>query len=103
MLVQDGKTGFMGFGGLSESMGNAFGYVPKSIGDEGDEHSIDSELRMLMRKMGKKDTITRLKVRRPSDADKYHNDLIKPPPLNKPPSYRAHLLSNKPPPSNKLP
>ena len=61
-LVQDGKTGFIGFGGLSEAVGNAFGYVPKSIGDEEDELSIDSELRMLMRKMGKKDTITRLKV-----------------------------------------
>ena len=62
MLVEDGKTGFIGFGGLSESMGNAFGYVPKSVGNEGDDLNIDSELRMLMRKMGKKDTITRLKV-----------------------------------------
>ena len=62
MLVEDGKTGFIGFGGLSESMGNAFGYVPKSVGDECDDLNIDSELRMLLRKMGKKDTITRLKV-----------------------------------------
>lgn len=62
MLVEDGKTGFIGFGGLSESMGNAFGYVPKSVGNEGDDLNIDSELRMLMRKMGKKDTITRLKA-----------------------------------------
>ena len=64
MLVQDGRTGFIGFGGLSETMGNAFGYVPKIAGaeDEGDQHDIDSELRMLMRKMGKKDKTTRLKV-----------------------------------------
>ena len=63
MLIQDGKTGFLGFGGLSEAMGNAFGYVPKSGGgDEEDELKIDSDLRMLMRKMGKKDTTTKLKV-----------------------------------------
>lgn len=63
MLVKDGKTGFVGFGGLSESMGNAFGYVPKSVGGGGDDElNMDSELRMLMRKMGKKDTITKLKV-----------------------------------------
>ena len=62
MLVQDGRPGFIGFGGLSETMGNAFGYVPKIAGaeDEGEQHDIDSELRMLMRKMGKKDTTTRL-------------------------------------------
>ena len=63
MLVQDGKTGFIGFGTLPETAGNSFGYVPKSIiGNEEDEHDIDPELRMLMRKMSKKDTITRLKV-----------------------------------------
>ena len=63
MLVQEGKTGFIGFGGLSEATGNSFGYVPKLSGttDEAD-HEIDPELRMLLRKMTKKDTTTKLKV-----------------------------------------
>eukprot|EP00794_Sanderia_malayensis_P000162 gene162-774_t len=63
VLLQEGRTGFIGFGGLSEATGNAFGYVPKAIGTETEsEHEIDSDLRMLMRKMTKKDTTTRLKA-----------------------------------------
>ena len=79
MLVQDGRTGFIGFGGLSETMGNAFGYVPKIAGaeDEGEQHDIDSELRMLMRKMGKKDTTTRLKVQQNVLAQVQHDDFAK--------------------------
>ena len=63
MLTQEGSTGFVGFGGLVGATGNSLGYVPKSVGTGDDaEYDMDADLRMLMRKMTKKDTVTRLKV-----------------------------------------
>ncbi len=62
-MIQEGKTGFIGFGGLSEATGNVYGYVPQAVGNENEaDQDIDSDMRMTMRKMTKKDTTTRLKV-----------------------------------------
>ena len=55
-LQQEGQTGFIGFSNLS---GNSLGYVPQP---KSDESELDADLRLLLRKMTKKDTITRLKV-----------------------------------------
>ncbi|XP_066914759.1 E3 ubiquitin-protein ligase listerin-like [Clytia hemisphaerica] len=55
-LNQEGKAGFIGFSGLQ---GNNLGYVPQV---KGDEEEISGDLQMLMRKMTKKDTVTKLKA-----------------------------------------
>ena len=49
-------SGFIGFSGLA---GNSLGHVPQV---KNEENELDGDLRMLMRKMTKKDTVTKLKV-----------------------------------------
>ncbi|XP_057307534.1 E3 ubiquitin-protein ligase listerin-like [Hydractinia symbiolongicarpus] len=53
-FIQQG--GFIGFSNLA---GNTYGYVPQS---KPDDNELDGDLRMLLRKMTKKDSVTRLKA-----------------------------------------
>jgi len=55
-LHQEGQTGFIGFSNLQ---GNTLGYVPQV---QGDENELSGDLQMFLRKMTKKDTVTKLKV-----------------------------------------
>lgn len=56
--------GFVGFGGLQGSPGASnLGYVPMSTGVSEDvDASVDGEFRMVMRKLMKRDSVTKLKV-----------------------------------------
>lgn len=57
--------GFVGFGGLMGSPGASnLGYVPMAAGTGDDvDASVDSEFRMVMRKLMKRDSVTKLKVK----------------------------------------
>ena len=57
--------GFVGFGGLTGSPGASnLGYVPMAAGTGDDvDASVDSEFRMVMRKLMKRDSVTKLKVK----------------------------------------
>ena len=57
--------GFVGFGGLQGSPGASnLGYVPMSTGvGEDVDASVDGEFRMVMRKLMKRDSVTKLKVK----------------------------------------
>ena len=56
--------GFVGFGGLMESSGGSnLGYVPMATGSSEDfDASVDAEFRMVMRKLMKRDAVTKLKA-----------------------------------------
>ena len=56
-MVQE-SGGFVGFG----AMGTDPGYVPV-VGADDIDSSVDPEFRMLLKKVGKKDAVTKLKVR----------------------------------------
>ena len=55
--------GFVGFGGLSSPGGASLGYVPMatSSGDDVD-NTVDGDFRMTMRKLMKRDGVTKIKV-----------------------------------------
>ena len=50
--------GFVGFGALSGDLG----YVPTSLGNDEADSSVDADFRMVLRKLTKKDSTTKLKV-----------------------------------------
>ena len=56
--------GFVGFGGLmGNSGGSNLGYVPMATGSSEDfDASVDAEFRMVMRKLMKRDAVTKLKA-----------------------------------------
>ena len=56
--------GFVGFGGLLGSPGASnLGYVPMAAGNSEDvDVCVDAEFRMVMRKLMKRDSVTKLKV-----------------------------------------
>ncbi|PFX16827.1 E3 ubiquitin-protein ligase listerin, partial [Stylophora pistillata] len=64
LISKDGTVGFVGFGGLQGSPGASnLGYVPMSAGVSEDvDASVDGEFRMVMRKLMKRDSVTKLKV-----------------------------------------
>ena len=64
LISKDGTVGFVGFGGLPGSGTSSLGYVPMaaSVADDADS-SVDAEFRMVMRKLMKRDAVTKLKVR----------------------------------------
>ena len=64
LISKDGTVGFVGFGGLQGSPGASnLGYVPMSTGVSEDvDASVDGEFRMVMRKLMKRDSVTKLKV-----------------------------------------
>ena len=63
-MSKDGTVGFVGFGGLVGSPGSSnLGYVPMAAGTAEDvDATVDSEFRMVMRKLMKRDSVTKLKV-----------------------------------------
>ncbi len=60
MLEASGSTtgGFLGFGALAD-----LGYVPMTQGNEEADATVDSEFRMVLRKLSKRDSTTKMKVR----------------------------------------
>ena len=64
LISKDGTVGFVGFGGLMGSPGgSSLGYIPMAAGTSEDvDASVDSEFRMVMRKLMKRDAVTKLKV-----------------------------------------
>ncbi|XP_022804416.1 E3 ubiquitin-protein ligase listerin-like [Stylophora pistillata] len=64
LISKDGTVGFVGFGGLQGSPGASnLGYVPMSAGVSEDvDASVDGEFRMVMRKLMKRDSVTKLKA-----------------------------------------
>lgn len=61
MLVTAGtaSTGFVGFGGFSGSPG----YVPASQAFDDVDSTLDADFRMVLRKLTKKDSTTKVKVK----------------------------------------
>jgi len=64
LISKDGTVGFVGFGGLQGSPGASnLGYVPMAAGVSEDvDACVDAEFRMVMRKLTKRDSVTKLKV-----------------------------------------
>lgn len=64
LISKDGTVGFVGFGGLQGSPGASnLGYVPMAAGvGEDVDACVDAEFRMVMRKLMKRDSVTKLKV-----------------------------------------
>ncbi|KAJ7383932.1 listerin E3 ubiquitin protein ligase 1 [Desmophyllum pertusum] len=64
LISKDGTVGFVGFGGLQGSPGASnLGYVPMTAGvGEDVDASVDAEFRMVMRKLMKRDSVTKLKA-----------------------------------------
>lgn len=55
--------GFVGFGLMGSPGASNLGYVPMTAGSAEDvDASVDSEFRMVMRKLMKRDAVTKLKV-----------------------------------------
>ena len=52
-----GVPGFVGFGAMSD-----LGYVPATQGADDTDSSVDSDFRMVLRKLSKRDSTTKLKV-----------------------------------------
>lgn len=53
-----GHVGFVGFGSMSGDLG----YVPTSVGFEDQDAGLDADFRMVLRKLSKKDVVTKLKA-----------------------------------------
>ena len=53
-----GHVGFVGFGSMSGDLG----YVPTSVGLEDQDAGLDTDFRMVLRKLSKRDIVTKLKV-----------------------------------------
>lgn len=64
LISKDGAVGFVGFGGLMGNPGGSnLGYVPMASGTSEDvDASVDAEFRMVMRKLMKRDAVTKLKA-----------------------------------------
>ena len=64
LVTRDGSVSFTGFDGLGGAGVAQLGYVPVTVGGAEDvESSIDPEFRMVMRKLTKRDAVTKLKVK----------------------------------------
>jgi len=70
-------VGFVGFGGLmGTSGGSNLGYVPMATGSSEDfDASVDAEFRMVMRKLMKRDAVTKLKAS--YVCEDYHDKRLK--------------------------
>ncbi|XP_041462561.1 E3 ubiquitin-protein ligase listerin-like [Lytechinus variegatus] len=53
-----GHVGFVGFGSMSGDLG----YVPTSVGFEDQDAGLDTDFRMVLRKLSKRDVVTKLKA-----------------------------------------
>ena len=69
-MAKGGAVGFVGFGGLGSQGEASLGYVPMATGSGEDvDSTVDGDFRMTMRKLMKRDGITKLKVEKSQCGD----------------------------------